>query len=108
MVKNPKIRLSDHDIEALKSLFRQYFLEGDQLWLFGSRTDPLKKGGDIDLYIETKEETIEKALKMKSDFLWDLEKKIGEQKIDVVLHMVKFPYPLPIHDIARTEGIRLI
>ena len=51
------------------------------MFLFGSRTDDSKKGGDIDLYINA--ETC-KDLKHKNKFLLLLEQKIGEQKVDVV------------------------
>ena len=103
-----KVRLSDHDLNELKHLFLRHFLPGDGLWLFGSRADLTKKGGDIDLYIETNADTVDNAIKMKSDFLWDLEKMIGEQKIDAVLNMLNNPYPLPIHEIARTKGVKII
>lgn len=102
------LRLSQHDIDALVRIFHKYFLKKDALWLFGSRTNPAKKGGDIDLYIETHAKSIEKAIQMKADFIWDLEQAIGEQKIDVVLNMLHFPYPLPIHDIAKSEGVRIV
>jgi hypothetical protein len=103
-----KVRLSDYDLAAIESLFIKNFLPGDKLWLFGSRADLDKKGGDIDLYIETDANGVEAAIKMKSDFLWDLEQKIGEQKIDIVLNMLRDPYPLPIHKIAKAKGIRII
>ncbi len=64
--------------------------------------------GDIDLYIETNAESIDDAITRKANFLWELEQKIGEQKIDIVLNKLKFPYPLPIHEVAKTEGIRLV
>ena len=103
-----KVRLSDHDLDELKNLFLRHFLPGDCLWLFGSRADLTKKGGDIDLYIETNADTADHAIKMKSDFLWDLEKMIGEQKIDAVLNMLNNPYPLLIHEIAKTKGVQII
>lgn len=103
-----KVRLSDHDLDSLKNVFLKNFLEGDILWLFGSRADLSRRGGDIDLYIETSAENAEEALKRKTNFIWDLEEKIGEQKIDVVINMIKSPYPLAIHDVAKTEGVRII
>ena len=103
-----EVRLSDHDLEALKALFLVYFLPGDRLWLFGSRADLSKKGGDIDLYVETQADTIEQAMKMKSNFIWNLEQKIGEQKIDLVLNMLNHPCPLPIHTVALTEGVKIV
>lgn len=102
------VRLSKQALEAVELLFHKHFLRGDKLWLFGSRTDITKKGGDIDFYVETQAKTIADAIKMKSDFIWELEQIIGEQKIDLVLNMLNFPHPIPIHDIARTKGINII
>lgn len=103
-----KVRLSNNELASLEKLFKQHFLSEDELWLFGSRADLTRKGGDIDLYIETSAKTIEDAIKRKTDFIWELEQAIGEQKIDIVLNMVNFPYGLPIHQIAKTEGVRII
>ena len=83
-------------------------MEKDQLWLFGSRVEPTKKGGDIDLYIETNAPTIKEAVEMKNQFLWQLEQKIREQKIDVVINMLSFPHPLSIHEVAKNEGVQLV
>ena len=102
------VRLSDHDVDALIALFKRYFLSNDRLWLFGSRANLSRKGGDIDLYVETYTETIDDAVKRKANFIWDLEQKIGEQKIDVVLNMINFPHHLPIHDVAKSEGVRMV
>jgi hypothetical protein len=33
---------------------------------------------------------------------------IGEQKIDVILNIINHPYPLPIHEIAKIKGVRII
>jgi predicted nucleotidyltransferase len=103
-----KVRLPNRDLEALQRLFRKHFVNGDRLWLFGSRTDLAKRGGDIDLYVETHAKTMDDAIQMRSDFLGDLEQEIGEQKIDIVLNMLNFPYALPVHEVARKEGIRIV
>lgn len=103
-----KIRLSKHDVDAIASKFLKHFLKDDKLWIFGSRANLEKKGGDIDLYIETAAKTIDDVYKMKINFLCDLEQKIGEQKIDVVVNMLNFPHPLAIHQVAKSEGIRMI
>jgi len=106
--KTTKVRLSDYDLAAIESLFIKHFLSEDKLWLFGSRADLSKRGGDIDLYIETHANGAEAAIKMQSNFLGDLEKQIGEQKIDVVINMLTDQYSLPIYEIAKTKGIRII
>jgi hypothetical protein len=106
--KGEKVRLSDYDRAAIESLFVKNFLPEDKLWIFGSRVDLEKKGGDIDLYIETHANDVEEAIKMHADFLGDLEQKIGEQKIDIVLNILNDPYLLPIYEIAKSKGIRMI
>ncbi len=37
-----EIRLSVDSIAILKILFKNYFLDSDSLWIFGSRVDPNK------------------------------------------------------------------
>lgn len=105
---NTNIRLDDIEIKNICIAFKNCFLEKDSLWLFGSRVDLKKKGGDIDLYIETNAKSIVSAIEMKQNFLFDLEKSIGEQKIDAVLFMKNFPKHLLIHEIAKREGIKLV
>ena len=79
------MRLSIQTIKYIKQTFKEVFGDGD-IYLFGSRVDDTKRGGDIDLFIDLKEvltskERIEKKLK----FLRELKDKIGEQKIDIVI-----------------------
>jgi predicted nucleotidyltransferase len=76
-----KMRIKPYEIKAIKSGFEKVFLDG-RVFLFGSRADDCKKGGDIDLFIETNDKTdlFEKKIK----FLAQIKKAIGEQKIDVV------------------------
>ena len=76
------MRLSQKEIDAIKSNFEKFFDEG-VLYLFGSRVDDSRKGGDIDLYISTKnkENLVDKRIKFSAS----LQREIGEQKIDIVL-----------------------
>ena len=43
------MRLSQRYVEVIKKQFQQFFQNGE-IYLFGSRVDDSKKGGDIDLY----------------------------------------------------------
>ena len=45
------MRLSTYEVDAIKDTFKDIFQNGD-IYLFGSRIDDDKKGGDIDLYIK--------------------------------------------------------
>ncbi|MCD6172190.1 MAG: nucleotidyltransferase domain-containing protein [Sulfurimonas sp.] len=77
------MRLSKYYLESIKTTFSSIFKEGT-IYLFGSRIDDTKKGGDIDLYIEVddKSDLFEKKIK----FLSKLKQKIDNQKIDVVFN----------------------
>lgn len=75
------MRLNEYEIQAIKESFLATFEEG-KIYLFGSRVDDRQRGGDIDLYIQTKAKD---KVRKKIDFLVELKRKIGLQKIDVVL-----------------------
>jgi hypothetical protein len=109
MIKEKKnIRLSEDDISSIKLIFCKYFSSKDSLWVFGSRTDLNKKGGDIDLYIETEIIHTKEALEKKILFLLELKQRIGDQKIDVVLNVKSLKYDMPIYDVARSGGVKII
>jgi hypothetical protein len=108
MTTEQRIRLSDHMLSAISKNFLKYFLPNDKLWLFGSRVDTSKKGGDIDLYIETSINNYNVAFDKKIAFLTNLKKEIGDQKIDVILHVISSDYHLPIYEIAKSQGVRII
>jgi predicted nucleotidyltransferase len=101
------MRLTEHDRLAIIQTFKEYFHDGDRLWLFGSRVDDNKRGGDIDLYIEIDRKNIESLFNLKIKFLGALQDRIGDQKIDIVINTPEQPH-IPIYDVARTEGIRLV
>lgn len=77
------LRLSEEEIKAIRETAREIFGEKAKVWIFGSRTDPSLRGGDIDIYIEMP--NAEHWLDKKLDFLVKLKDKIGEQKIDVIV-----------------------
>jgi len=102
------MRLTQKEIQVISHAFRQHFGKDDHLWLFGSRVDMQKKGGDIDLYVETQEKSTSAAVDKKLAFVTDIWMQLGEQKIDVVLHLISSDHHLPIYDVAKTEGILLV
>jgi len=65
----------------IKKSFKEIFVDG-QIYLFGSRVDDMKRGGDIDLYIVT---DLTNLYDKKIKFLVKLKGYIGEQKIDVII-----------------------
>jgi len=99
--KAQKMRLTGKEIEAINESFRNTFRTGS-VTLFGSRTHNDKRGGDIDLYIETSDR--QNLARKKIDFLVTLKRRIGERKIDVVIGSSR---QRPIDEIAKKEGIEL-
>jgi len=98
------MRLKNYEIEAIKDSFTNIFKDGD-IYLFGSRIDDTKKGGDIDLFIVPSYQlSAKQALSKKSKFRLELEEKLGEQKIDIVISYNK---NRSIEKVALKEGIKL-
>ncbi len=100
-----KIRLPDIHIQQMCASFRRLFLNNDHLWVFGSRADPLSKGGDIDLYIETSLDVSE-ILDVKLTFLKDLFFIFEGQKTDVVIRYKDAP-DLLIYQQAKKTGVQI-
>jgi len=76
------MRLKESEIEAIGKTFVDVFEHGE-IYLFGSRTDDSQRGGDIDLYIHSMSN--ERLSAKKIDFLVGIKRKIGIQKIDLVI-----------------------
>jgi predicted nucleotidyltransferase len=94
------MRLNEQEITAIRESFILIFGSGS-IYLFGSRIDDSKKGGDIDLYIENIPQN--NIANKRIDFLISLKRKIGEQKIDIVINRNDNK---PIYQIAK-KGILL-
>jgi uncharacterized protein len=77
------MRLSQFEIETITALVQKHFGEEAQVFLFGSRVDDQKRGGDIDLFVKNNDEK-RLTIEAKINFLVDLKILIGDQKIDLV------------------------
>lgn len=102
------MRLSKTELDIIRQAFHAHFAANDQLWLFGSRVDEAKRGGDLDFYIETQQVPPKLAIQSELAFVGELWRKLGEQKIDTVLKLAGQPDNLPIFTIAKTTGVRLV
>ena len=100
------MRLSQFEIESIKSIGHKVFGTKTKVYLFGSRVDDEKKGGDIDLLIKISDQKIiESVFNAKIKFLVQLKEKIGEQKIDVLLDYSQ--KMSSIYQTAYQEGVLL-
>ena len=95
------MRISNAQSSLLKETIRS-FLPSAKVYLFGSRADDKKRGGDIDILI-VGERTL--SLQEKRDIKISFYKKFGEQKIDLV--SFENENPAPFKQIAESEGVLL-
>ena len=79
------MRLTEFEIESIRKLAHRHFGSNVQVFLFGSRTNNQKRGGDIDLFVRNTD-IAHLKIRTKINFITDLILLIGEQKIDVVLN----------------------
>jgi len=63
---NMQIRLNQEEIDIIKKIIQDVFGESE-IYIFGSRTDLSKRGGDVDIFVipEKNEELFEKKIKAK-------------------------------------------
>ena len=75
------MRLSSKEIETIKQIIDDIFTDA-KVYLFGSRLDMDKKGGDIDLYVDAKdkESLLEKKIKAVSKL-----ERLLQKPVDLVV-----------------------
>jgi predicted nucleotidyltransferase len=101
------MRLTPDQQSAIRTTVAETFGDEASVWLFGSRVDDNKRGGDIDLLIETKQSDVTAIVRAELAFLTKLQMKLGEQKIDVLVDYPTRHFSPPIFTIAKKTGIRL-
>jgi predicted nucleotidyltransferase len=45
------MRLSQDQVNTIRTRIHEVMGEGSRIWLFGSRVDDTRRGGDVDLYV---------------------------------------------------------
>lgn len=98
------MRLNPDQVAAIKQAARDNFGEDAVVRLFGSRVEAERKGGDIDLHIETAPDsaTMRREIKFRAA-LW---KALDEPQVDVVV-MARGHAPRWIDRAAMRDGIIL-
>lgn len=101
------MRLSEFEIESIKSVACEVWGSETIIYLFGSRTDDSKKGGDIDLFVDLEaEQEPKKIMLQKAEFLGKLDILLGEQKIDLLVR-TSYNNQLAIIKTAHEKGVAL-
>ena len=103
------MRVTAEQINVIKILARRYFGEDAELWLFGSRVDDRKRGGDYDFFVETNLIDADEIIERKIAFIVDLQgsAQFEDEKIDIVVKRRVSSCKIPIDDVAKNEGVRI-
>jgi predicted nucleotidyltransferase len=96
------MRLTDAQACYIRERIRASMGEGSRIWLFGSRADDSRRGGDVDLYVEPACPVgLVEELRMRSDIADKL-----DLEVDLIVARHE-PGSQPIHRIARSTGVPL-
>ena len=103
------MRITSEQLNVMKALAHRYFGEDAEIWLFGSRADDKKRGGDYDFFIETSLDDADKIISRKIDLLTELQGTypFEDEKIDIIVKRRFSPFEMPIYEIVKHEGVRL-
>jgi predicted nucleotidyltransferase len=100
------VRISDSVVRTIKASVARHFGADARVYLFGSRVDDARRGGDIDLLVET-ELAGQEALRAKVRVMTDIQLAHGDQKIDLVVTTPESGDQRAIVAEARREAIPL-
>lgn len=97
------MRINNFEKDKIIKYSEELFGTGTKVYLFGSRVDDNKLGGDIDLYIKPYSNNIRKNY-LKNSLWAKLQLALDEQKIDII---IANDVPLDIDREALTTGVLL-
>ncbi len=102
-----KIRLTTKEITGIQKALAEFAPgKGYSCYLFGSRTDVDKRGGDIDLLLLVDEAEYLWFLSEKLFLITKLKRYVGDQRIDVTITNDKSKDPFIDH--IRADLVELV
>ena len=99
------MRLTSNQQSAIRTAATEAFGAGAAVWLFGSRADDAKRGGDIDLLVLPGQDEADRLFDRKIRMLTKLERLLGERKVDVVIETPDDTRPIVA--IAHATGVQI-
>jgi len=99
------MRINEQQQQHIKQLVSDIFDANSSVILFGSRADDNQRGGDLDLMIESPVEVDNPAL-LTATLAARVSRLMAGRRVDVLLAAPNLK-KLPIHEAARSSGIRL-
>ncbi len=101
------MRLTQQEHQVLKQSALGCFGDKAVVRLFGSRVDDARRGGDIDLLIDTAMTEPVEIVRAHHRFLARVYQSLGEQKLDVLIDYPNRQSNPLIFEVARTQGVLL-
>lgn len=103
------MRLTQKQIQRLKETVTRHFGRSARIWVFGSRVNDQRRGGDYDLYIETPLDDPDEIVADRLRVLVDLHasREFEGEKIDIVIRSAVPGPELPIYKVAKEQGVHL-
>ena len=99
--KGYSMRLTPDQAQAIRQRIHTHMGQHARIWLFGSRVDDSRRGGDVDLYVEPETAPdLTARLRCKSELADALD-------LNVDLIVQQPDQDLPIYRIAKRSGVRL-
>lgn len=95
------MRIEKSEALAAVGVVRKYLGASAAVWLFGSRVDDSRKGGDVDLYVETDGKNLAIAIARARGELADV---LGRH-VDLVVN--NHTREEAIYEVAKAQGVRL-
>lgn len=103
------MRLTKRQHQTLLRVLHRHFGERATILLFGSRTRDDERGGDYDILVRTEIADPDRLVEARLKALAELHAspEFAGEPIDLVLQSPLHRTPLPIHEAAWREGVRL-
>lgn len=101
------MRITTFEKEKIVSVFQKQITARFDLYLFGSRADDLKQGGDIDLLLVLDQNTFDQIAIRKHYFLAEIKNLIGDQKVDLSIRCKDLLQEDPFYQSIKDELITL-
>lgn len=99
------MRLTPQQLKTIKQATADIFGPDAHVWLFGSRVDNKRRGGDVDLLVETGK-AVENPTLLAATLAARVSRSMHGRHVDVVVQAPGFQEQA-IHRTARSEGIKL-
>lgn len=99
-LSNQTVRLTQDEIENIKNTIKSFDPEA-KIYIFGSRADLTKKGGDIDILVISSKIDSQARRKIKVELFL----KLGDRKIDIIV--TDNPQKTEFTKIAYSQGVEI-